>query len=124
MRTYSSPRALLVLAVMLAGAAGCAPRNAETSPFQEGAAAGEPTLLLTVDNQDFRDATVYASWNGVKNRVGMVIGKTTETFTTPWRDYQVRLEVDFIGGGENMKVASPISVLPGEHIDFIIMPGW
>jgi hypothetical protein len=109
-----------ILLVLVAGA--CAPRPAVSTPFT-GEGGGTPTLRLTVDNQDFRDATIYTNWNGARNRVGMVVGKTTETFTVAWRDYQVRLEVDFIGGGE-MKIAEPIGVQPGEHIDFIIMPGW
>ncbi len=98
----------------------CASRAPVPSPFAEGV---EATILLTVDNQDYRDATVYANWNGVRQRVGMVIGKTTETFTVPWREYEVGLEVDFVGGGE-LKVADRMPVLPGDHIEFLIMPGW
>jgi hypothetical protein len=113
------PRAATLGAALLVSAA-CASGGPVPSPFEEGS---DPTILLTVDNQDFRDATVYADWNGVRNRVGMVVGKTTETFTVDWRDYTVRLEVDFIGGGE-LKAIDPIMVSPGEHLDFIIMPGW
>ncbi len=78
--------------------------------------------MLTVDNRDYRDATIYANWNGVRRRVGMVIGKTSETFSTPWRNYEVRVEVDFVGGGEFR--ADEITAYPGDHLDFIIMPGW
>ena len=116
------------LSVALAGslvlaAAACAVRTAESSPFIDR---GETTILITVDNQDFRDATLYVNWNGTKQRVGTVTGKTTETFTTPWRDFQVRLEVDFLVGGDGygVPVTEPIAVSAGEHIDYIILPGW
>jgi len=106
-------------AVLVLVISACAPRATAGDPFGDG----EPTLLLTVDNQDFRDATIYTNWNGVRQRVGMVIGKTTQTFTLEWRDYEVRLEVDFVGGGE-MKLGERIAVQPGEHLDFVIMAGW
>lgn len=90
------------------------------SPFVES---GETAIQITVDNQDFRDATLFITWNGTRQRLGTVTGKTTRTLTTPWEDYQLRLAVDFLGGGE-MRLGDPILVSPGEHIDFIIMPGW
>lgn len=110
----------VALIFALAGLTACAGQRPEPSPFAEGR---DVVVLLTVDNQDFRDATIFADWNGVRHRVGMVIGKTRETFRIEWRDYTVRLEVDFVGGGE-LKVADEISVSPGEHLDFVIMPGW
>ena len=119
-RCFRPAAAASVVALALLAVA-CAPRNAEPVPFT--GAGADPTMLLTVDNQDYRDATVYANWNGVNHRVGTVTGKTTETFTIAWRDYQVRLEVDFLGGGE-MKLGDLIAVQPGEHLDFVIMPGW
>lgn len=120
-RTLSIPLAW-TLALALAASA-CAVRTEAPTPFVER---GETNILITVDNQDFRDATLYVNWNGTKQRVGMVTGKTTETFTTPWRDFQVRLEVDFVVGGDGygVPVTDPIAVSAGEHIDYIIMPGW
>lgn len=120
------PRSSRLLAVAFATAlvlasAACAPRAPVSVPFNGGG--GDPMMRLTVDNQDFRDATIYVNWNGTRQRIGTVTGKTTETFTFEWRDYELRLEVDFLGGGE-MKLGNRISVQPGEHIDFIILPGW
>jgi hypothetical protein len=116
----SRARAPLGVALALFAAACASSGNDVPSPFVQG---DEATVGLTVDNQDYRDATVYANWNGVRQRIGMVIGKTTETFTIPWEDFQVRLEVDFVGGG-GFESREPIGVWPGEHVDFIIMPGW
>ncbi len=115
-----------LLALSLAGAlslsaAACAVGPNQTpSPFAEGR---ESTIQITVDNQDFRDATVFMNWNGTRRRIGTVTGKTFKTLTAPWEDYQVRLAVDFLGGGE-MPLGDPILVQPGEHLDFIILPGW
>jgi hypothetical protein len=92
------------------------------SPFDEGGR-GPANIQITVDNQDFRDATLYVDWNGVRQRVGTVLGKTRETFSTPWRDYQVRLDVDFLGGGA-LPVRDPVQVQAGDHLDFIIMAQW
>jgi hypothetical protein len=108
-------------AVVLVSVVACAGRG--TAPAAFGDASENPVVTITVQNDDYSDATIYANWRGVRRRVGMVIGKTTETFVTPWRDYDVVLEVDFVGGG-GMRAAAEFSVNPGDHLDFIIMPGW
>jgi len=121
MKRIIERRGALCGAALVLFAGACASSgNDVPSPFVQG---DEAIIGLTVDNQDYRDATVYANWTGTRQRIGMVIGKTTETFTIPWKDYQVQLEVDFVGGGE-LKAWEPIAVWPGEHVDFIIMPGW
>jgi hypothetical protein len=92
------------------------------SPFENGGNVPQ-NIQITVDNQDWRDATLYVDWNGVRQRVGSVLGKTTQTFSTPWREYMVRLDVDFVGGG-GMAPRDPIQVQPGDHLDFVILPQW
>ena len=120
--TYSAVRTLLIATVALASGA-CAGQRSDMDPFRSGPGGRELPVLLTVDNQDYRDATVWANWNGRKHRLGMVIGKTPQTFEMSWRDYEMWLEVDFIGGGE-LKTGGRMAVWPGEHLDFIIMMGW
>ena len=111
-------RATLVGSLVLAAACSVfRPSVDPPSPFVEQR---ETTIQITVDNQDFRDATLWMNWNGTKQRLGTVTGKTTLTFTTPWRDFQVRLAVDFLGGGV-LDEGDPILVSPGEHIDYIIL---
>ena len=80
---------------------------------------GDEEVLLTVDNNDFRDGTIYAYWNGVKRRVGMVVGKTSETFHMRWRSEQIELEVSFIGGGGFRSESIP--VWEGDHLSWVIM---
>jgi hypothetical protein len=92
------------------------------SPFAEGGNVPR-SIQITVDNQDWRDGTLYADWNGVRHRVGTVLGKTTETFSTPWRDYMVRLDIDFVGGG-GIPARDAIQVQPGDHLDFTILAQW
>lgn len=113
----------LASALFLVGTAACAGRAADVDPFRSGAGDLEAPVLLTVDNQDFRDATIFVNWNGPRQRLGAVTGKTKKTFEMRWQNYEMRLEVDFLGGGE-LKTGQTANVLPGEHIDFIIMPGW
>jgi hypothetical protein len=117
----SSRRTVLTLLALGFPLAACAPRTEPPSPFE--GRRGEGEIMITVDNQDWRDATLYADWNGVRQRVGMVLGKTTETFRTPWRDYFVKLDVDFIGGG-GLPAREAIQVQAGDHIDYTILPGW
>lgn len=110
----------IAVALALVALAGCSARAVPPSTFARSA---EAVILLTVENHDYRDATIYADWRGVKARVGMVVGKTTETFSMPWRDYDVRFVVDFVGGG-GFRVPDAVSVWGGEHLDLVIMPGW
>lgn len=113
----------LASALLLVVTAGCAGRAAVVDPFRSGAGGRDAPVLLTVDNQDFQDASIFVNWNGPRQRVGSVTGKTKKTFEITWRDYQMWIEVHFLGGGE-LKRGQPTMVLPGDHIDFIIMPGW
>jgi len=111
---------LTLCAVVVWFVAACAGRAV---PAAFGDVDHDAVVTITVQNDDYSDATIYANWHGVRRRVGMVIGKTTETFVTPWRDYEVVLEVDFVGGG-GLRAAAEFSVNPGDHLDFVIMPGW
>lgn len=77
-------------------------------------------VQLTVENNDFRDASIYAYWNGAKTRVGMVTGKTSDTFEMRWRSEEIRFEVDFIGGGGFM--SDIMDVYEGDHLNFVILP--
>ena len=109
--------------LVVIGTAACAGGTAGPDPFTSGPGGRAAPVLLTVDNQDFRDATIYANWSGRKRRLGTVTGETSRTFEMEWLDYELSIEVDFLGGGE-INTGQRISVLPGEHIDYIIMAQW
>jgi hypothetical protein len=101
------------------GACATARPSAGADPFSGG---GQPEdVLITVENNDFRDANLYAVWNGVPRRVGSVTGKTTRTFRTLWRSEYLQFHVDFLGQGEYRTEVVPVD--RGDHLSFVIMPG-
>ena len=88
-------------------------------PMRPGNGFGGP-VQLTVENNDFNDAVVYANWQGsVRHRVGLFTGKTTQTVTLEWRGDVVQVEVDFIAGSAFF--VDPIDVQAGDHLDIVLM---
>ena len=112
-----SRTALLVGALLLSA---CASGATPEDPFYRTGAA-ESRVRLTVDNQDFRDGVVYMYWNGVRDRLGLVVGKTKKTFEMDWRSEEVQLEVDFVGHGGFR--SETVGVWAGDHLDWVIRPG-
>lgn len=107
---------MMVLTLALVGA-GCA--SAGARPAGEVAARD---VQLTVENQRFSDAVVYAVWGaGPRDRLGTVTGKTTQTFATPVRrGGDMRVEVHFVGGGD--LVAESMGAFEGDEFHFVIQP--
>jgi hypothetical protein len=110
-------RSVLVLGLGLAAAACSSTAAGQRDPFSATAPAED--ILLTVENNDFRDATIYILWGGVKSRAGTATGKTSRTFRSRWRSEEVQLEVDFLGRGGY--VTERVPVYPGDHLNFVIM---
>lgn len=108
---------LLILSALLATAA-CASGGRPIVSRQAGTG---NEVQLTVENQNFKDATVYAIWGaGPRNRLGLVVGNTTETFQVRFRSGDLRVEVDFIAGDDI--VTETIGVFQGDHIHVQIPP--
>ena len=107
-----------VLPFLIAALGGCAP-SPGPSPMPRGGSS--ETLLLTVQNDNYWDATIHANWGGVRDRVGFVVGKTTETFAFEWRREDVRFDVAFIGDGGWQ--SEMMVVFPGDHLELRILPG-
>jgi hypothetical protein len=77
-------------------------------------------VRMTIQNNDFKDATVYAVWDGgTRRRIGMVTGKTSATFTFDWVSHRLHVEADFVAG-EGF-VSDEIEVWEGDHLDLVIM---
>ncbi len=106
----------LLLGACAAGAPGTSTR---TDPFEAAAGRESDEVLLTVQNNDFRDASIYAVWNGVRKRVGSVTGMTSETFRMRWQSEEIQLSIDFVGGGGYTSERVPVT--QGDHLDFVIM---
>lgn len=110
--------AILLSTAVLFGACAAA-TGSGGNPF-EGGAAGEEMVRVTVQNRNYRDATVWAHWNGSRNRVGRVTGNSTQTFEMRHRSDRVQFEIDFLAGGGYM--GRSISVSPGDHLQLTIRP--
>ena|SRR6185503_19671970 len=117
MRPFASASRVM-LALAMVGCATAQQGRVSREPFS-GTDPGGALVSLTVQNNDFRDASVYIVWNGVRDRVGSVTGKTSQTFRTRWRSEQVQLEVDFVGGGGFR--SDKMDVWQGDHLDFVIL---
>ncbi len=117
--------AILVVCVVTT-ACGSAREAAPVPPF-----ADTETVLLTVHNRSFRNARVYAYWNGVRDRLGMVTASTSQTFSFKWRNEEIQLGYDFMagraipGGGGPFDLTDsyrspPLPVTQGDHLEFQI----
>lgn len=119
MQASSVHAALALVAVLATSACAATTQTAGGDPFEGSTQRDE--ILLTVENNDFRDATIHVYWNGLRTRAGIVTGKTTETFRLPWRSEWAHIGVDFLGGGGYETEQVPVN--PGEHLNFVIMIG-
>jgi len=112
----------LVLLPALLAFGGCGPglrAGGGSNPFAS-APARATTVKVTVQNSDFRDATLYAQWQGAQRvRVGFIVGKTTETFTMEWHSPMVEFTADFVAG-ETLYLDS-IEVTEEDHLDIVIL---
>jgi hypothetical protein len=115
-RVPRAAAACFALLIVL-GPSGCAARSGET--WAAGDAERSETVRLTLTNQTFSDARIYARWNGERRRLGIVTGNRSETFTLDWRPgATLRIEVDFVAGGSF--VSEGITGWPGDSWEFII----
>jgi hypothetical protein len=109
------------LVLSIGALAGCG--RASEGPTGD-ALGGDPaveTLDVTVENQNFNDATITALWEGgSRERLGSVTGLTTQTFTVEPRSSAVRFEIDFLAGGDF--VGELIAANPGDHIELTLSP--
>jgi hypothetical protein len=97
---------LLVCMAPLACAAG-----GRGSPF--GGESDGP-LVVEVQNRNFLDATVHLTRDGTRMRLGIVNGKSDQSFTVDWSpNLQMVLYVDFLAGGACR--TRPILMQPGQR---------
>lgn len=110
---------VLALVVAIAGASAC--RSA--SPYDvEDAQPGNVTL--TVRNNNFNDVDVYAVSSGLATRIGTVTGNSSASFRlnpTLVSATDFRIVATPIGGN-GRATTGPISVTPGQTIEFTIGP--
>jgi hypothetical protein len=109
----------LSIFLVLLAAGACASGGRLVEPREAGA----QDVQITVENQNFKDAVIYAIWgSGPRNRLGMVTGNTTQTLRTQLRGGgDLRIEVDFIAGDD--VVTQSMGVFQGDHVHVRIPPG-
>jgi len=99
---------------------GCSHSSRPVPMFGAAMPLGSGSVMVTIKNNDFKDATIYANWSGsTRQRVGLAVGKTSQTFIIEWRGEVVQFDADFIAG--RRFPFDPISVYEGDHLDLIIM---
>lgn len=110
----------LLVAVLCLGEVACASSPQKTGDVVAEEGVDRDLVLLTVDNQNFKDATIYARWNGERRQIGTVNGKSQQTFELKWRSHRIYIEVDFLAGGHYRSNAMDVD--RGDHLKFIIGP--
>lgn len=111
---------LLLLASAVTGLAACSALGVSSGENPLDEEAGNQTVQVTIQNRNYKDATVWAHWNGSRIRVGQITGSTSETFEIRYRSDDVRFEVDFLAGDGYMGESIPVS--PGDHLELTIRP--
>lgn len=116
-RNVSGP-VLFVAVVATLTAGGCGLGNL-ADPLAARPKFGS-VVQLTVENNDFRDATIYAIWEGkTRRRVGLATGKKTTNFTMEWVSGSVVFEGKFVAG-EKFTLGQT-EVWEGDHLDLVVM---
>jgi hypothetical protein len=109
---------LTTLTVALATAACASAPITRQDPF-EGPRSDEE-VMLTVHNHDTRNATIYAHWSGLKERIGSVVGMQSATFRMKWRSEQIQLGIEFLGSIGGYRTGT-VDVTQGDHLDYVIL---
>ena len=98
--------ALLLATACTAGRTG--------SPF-DAPYEGEGDIRIEVRNFNFADATLYARRGSERIRMGVVTGKTDQTFDLSWSvAFPLQVEISLLAG--DRCVTRPRNVEPGEVI--------
>ena len=103
----------------LLAVAGCARVGGVRDPLQPRKRPEK--VLLTVQNDRFEDARIYAVWHGgQEKRLGTATGKTSSNFSFDWVADEVQIRVSFVAAADGYTV-DPITVAPGDHLDLKIL---
>ncbi len=101
MRWITTRRRTLPLSVLLAllgtvvAACGTTSGDRGGSPFDAASGEGDQ-VQIEIQNRDFNDATVWAVTPGGDRRLGIVGGKTDQTYTLDWsraQTLQLRISI-------------------------------
>lgn len=108
--------ALLLLPLVLLTAAACA--SGGSSNPMDGVDRRSNEIEILVDNLNFNQVTVYTARGASFQRLGIVQGKSQQTFKTDWYHPDIQLRVKFLSGPDLITDTQPVS--PGELLELII----
>ncbi len=75
-------------------------------------------VVVTVKNENFYDATVYACRGTQQDRLGVVSSSGTRTFTFRWVTSDLRFLIDFIAAGRYL--SHNLHVETGDELQLVI----
>ncbi len=113
-------RAAVAAAILSFAAIGCR----SGSPFQGNGPAPQGAVTLNVDNQNFNDMELWVVSQGLATRLGVVGGLSKDAFMLGpsfFPSVDLRIVATPIGGN-GRAWSEPLSVGPGQTIDFKISP--
>ena len=96
----------------------CAARGSATSWEDDLVREG---ITLEVDNQNFHDATLYATKrvdDSYKKRIGVVGGLSEKTFRFWWQYQELRIVIDFLASRTTFSCT--VQVSPGDIVGLVI----
>ena len=98
----------------------CAARSGSPDAEWNGGAETSGEIRIDVLNHNFSDATIWAVIReSSRRRLGVVTGKTDETYVLEWDFTQpLRLEIDLLAGSRCL--TRPIDVDPGDILQLEI----
>jgi hypothetical protein len=109
---------LLLLGALIV-AAGCGSHRRRTTAV----AVPPADVTLQVTNHNFLDVTVFVLHDGVRQRIGLVTGSSTQSFTLPGRMVAVSHELALLGdvvGSPAVVRTETLIVQPGQRIEWTL----
>lgn len=109
-------RKLLATLVPVALVASACAAASQADPFSS---AGSRSIRIEVVNLNFNDATLHALRGGDRQRLGIVSGKGSASYTMDWPMPQpLRIQIDLLAGGDCTTRAMQVD--PGDIIELQI----
>jgi hypothetical protein len=107
--------ALALLAAALVGS-GCSRLPGAGDPFDDSLPG---QIRIIVINHDFSDATLFALRGGQRIRLGILTGKSEESYVIPWPTTEtLRIQISLLAQGSCS--TSELQVDPGEVLELQI----